>query len=64
MGLAMHNLNGDKDIDNEKILHCALCGREIEQSEAWRHVDGDSNLGVKKIDYFCSEEHKAEFFRS
>jgi hypothetical protein len=60
----MHNLKGDKDIDNGRILHCAMCGREIRQSEAWPHVDGDSNLGVKKIDYFCSEEHKAEFFRS
>jgi hypothetical protein len=60
----MHNLKDDGDIDNERILHCALCGREIEHTQAWPHVDGDSNLGVRKIDYFCSEEHKAEFFRS
>ncbi|MBA2267537.1 MAG: hypothetical protein H0W19_04285 [Nitrosopumilus sp.] len=59
----MNNLDGDKDFD-ERIIHCALCGREIAHTEAWPHVDGDSNLGVKKIDYFCSEEHKAEFFGS
>jgi hypothetical protein len=59
----VNNLKGNKDI-NERIIHCALCGREIEQSQAWPHVDGDSNLGLKKIDYFCSEEHKAEFFAS
>ena len=60
----MRNLKGDKDINIDGLHHCALCGREIEHSQAWPHVDGDSNLGVKKIDYFCSEEHKAEFFRS
>lgn len=59
----MDNLKGNDDIE-EGITHCALCGREMKHSQAWPHIDGDSNLGVKKIDYFCSEEHKAEFFDS
>jgi hypothetical protein len=59
----VNNLKGNEDID-ERIINCALCGREIKHSQAWPHVNGDSNLGVKKIDYFCSEEHKAEFFDS
>ncbi|MDN5845571.1 MAG: hypothetical protein L0H53_04775 [Candidatus Nitrosocosmicus sp.] len=59
----MNNLKGNEDI-GERMIHCALCGQEIKHSKAWPHVDGDSNLGVKKIDYFCSEGHKAEFFGS
>ena len=59
----METLDGYRD-NKDQLLHCALCGREIKPNEAWPHVDGDSNLGVKKIDYFCSEEHKAEFFGS
>ena len=61
MDSSVNNLRGDEGVD-ERTIHCALCGREIKHSQAWPHVDGDSNLGVKKIDYFCSEEHKAEFF--
>ena len=63
MDSSVNNLRGDEDVD-ERTIHCALCGREIKPNEAWPHVDGDSNLGVKKIDYFCSEEHKVEFFSS
>ena len=63
MDSSLNNIKGNEGID-ERIIHCALCGREIKHSQAWPHVDGDSNLGVKKIDYFCSEEHKAEFFGS
>lgn len=59
----MNNFKGDED-NNEGLIHCALCGHEMQHSQAWPHIDGDSNLGVKKIDYFCSEEHKAEFFSS
>jgi hypothetical protein len=62
MDASVKNLMGNEH--NNRIIHCALCGREIKPHDAWPHVDGDSNLGVKKIDYFCSEEHKAEFFSS
>ncbi len=47
----------------EKIT-CAYCGIEISDKDTWPHVDGDSNLGVKKIDYFCSENHKFTFLSS
>ena len=61
MDPSLNNFKSNEDID-ERIIHCALCGREINLNLAWPHVDGDSNLGVKKIDYFCSEKHKEEFF--
>jgi hypothetical protein len=63
MDSSVNDLSGNEDNKNG-VMHCALCGREIKPDEAWPHVDGDSNLGVRKIDYFCSEEHKTEFFRS
>ncbi len=63
MDSSLNNIDGKESID-ERIIYCALCGREIKHRQAWPHVDGDSNLGVKKIDYFCSEEHKTEFFGS
>jgi hypothetical protein len=61
MDSLVNNFKPNENI-NERMVHCALCGREIKQIDAWPHVNGDFNLGVKKIDYFCSEMHKAEFF--
>ncbi|MBA3749680.1 MAG: hypothetical protein H0X03_02055 [Nitrosopumilus sp.] len=50
-------------MSDEKIT-CAYCGIEITIKESWPHVNGDSNLGIKKIDYFCSEIHKFRFLSS
>jgi len=49
--------------DDEKIT-CAYCGVEITIKESWPHVEGGSTLGVRKIDYFCSENHKLVFLSS
>jgi hypothetical protein len=49
--------------DDEKIT-CAYCGVEITIKDSWPHVEGDSSLGVRKIDYFCSENHKLVFLSS
>ena len=43
---------------------CAYCGKEFSEGEGWAHVEGDSNRGVLKIEHFCSEEHKYDFFSS
>lgn len=53
----------DDDSIDDQIL-CIYCGLKVNEEKAWSHIDGDANLGVKKIEYFCSEEHKAEYFRS
>lgn len=47
----------------DKII-CAYCGRNVSIEDMWPHVDGNSNLGVRKIDYFCSESHKFAFLLS
>jgi len=46
----------------EKV--CAYCGKEFSEREGWPHVEGDANRGVLKIEHFCSEEHKYNFFNS
>jgi hypothetical protein len=48
----------------EEKITCAYCGIVISRNDTWPHVDGDSNIGVKKIDYFCSENHKLTFLSS
>ncbi|MER5176505.1 MAG: hypothetical protein ABJB76_06155 [Candidatus Nitrosocosmicus sp.] len=50
--------------EEEEKITCAYCGIEISSKDTWPHVDGDSNLGVKKIDHFCSENHKFTFLSS
>ncbi|MGN6613623.1 MAG: hypothetical protein ACTHKC_01105 [Candidatus Nitrosocosmicus sp.] len=50
-------------IQADKII-CEYCGKDVSLEDSWPHVDGDSNLGVRKIDYFCSESHKIAFFSS
>lgn len=52
------------DNNNTEKIYCAYCGTEINPSKAWPHVDGNNNLGVRKIDYFCTEDHKTDFFTS
>jgi hypothetical protein len=42
---------------------CAYCGKEF-SGEGWPYVEGDSNIGVIKIEQFCSEEHKYNFLNS
>ena len=49
--------------DNNKIC-CAYCGKDFSQHEDWPYMEGDSNRGVLKIEHFCSEEHKHNFFTS
>ncbi len=49
---------------SEQKITCAYCGIEIANRDVWPHVDGDANIGVKKIDYFCSENHKFNFLSS
>ena len=39
---------------------CAVCGKEFEGG-GWPHVEGNSNLGVLKIENFCCESHKQQF---
>ena len=48
----------------EEKITCAYCGIMISSNDTWPHVDGDSNIGVKKIDYCCSENHKLTFLSS
>ena len=49
--------------EEEKIA-CAYCGIKIIIKDSWPHVEGGSSLGVRKIDYFCSENHKMVFLSS
>ncbi len=51
---------------NDEIdrITCAYCGMDVNMNDCWPHIDGDSNLGVRKIDYFCSENHKYKFLSS
>jgi hypothetical protein len=51
------------EVKEEKIA-CAYCGIEIIIKDSWPHVEGGSSLGVRKIDYFCSENHKMVFLSS
>ncbi len=46
---------------SEEKITCAYCGNEITGKGSWPHVDGGPNMGVTKIDYFCSENHKITF---
>ena len=48
----------------EEKITCAYCGIPICDNDVWPHVEGDANMGVKKIDYFCSENHKHTFLAS
>ncbi len=50
-------------MDENKTV-CAYCGADVNLNNAWPHIDGDANLGVKKIDYFCTENHKHKFLSS
>ena len=54
----------DDDYLETETVVCIFCGTELHESQAWAHIDGDANLGVKKIEYFCSQEHKYEIFKS
>ena len=51
-------------MDKEDDIVCAYCGMNVLDKDSWPYVDGDSNRGIKKIDYFCSEEHKFIFLNS
>jgi ribosomal protein L24E len=53
----------DYNNENNKIC-CSYCGKDFSQNEDWPYVEGDSNRGVLKIEHFCSEEHKHNFFTS
>ncbi len=53
-------MNKEEGKEEEKIV-CAYCGSEIIIKDSWPHVEGGSSLGVRKIDYFCSENHKMVF---
>lgn len=59
----MENNETGANSHNEKLV-CIFCGSMVNRNQAWSHIDGDANMGVRKIEYFCSEEHKTEFFRS
>jgi len=48
-------------MDKEEGIVCAYCGIVVLDKDSWPHVDGDANKGIRKIDYFCSEEHKFAF---
>lgn len=50
--------------DDEQNIFCIFCGMKVDGNQAWSHIDGDANVGVKKIEYFCSEAHKTEYFQS
>ncbi|HEX5904572.1 MAG TPA: hypothetical protein VFY50_00830 [Candidatus Nitrosocosmicus sp.] len=54
----------DENNHENEIVVCIFCGTRLNQNKAWAHIDGDANLGVKKIEYFCSQEHKFEYFKS
>jgi hypothetical protein len=49
---------------NDEKITCVYCGIEMTRKKSWPHVNGDSNLDVTKIDYFCSEDHKFTFLSS
>lgn len=53
----------ENNLETDTVV-CIFCGANLHESQAWAHIDGDANLGVKKIEYFCSQEHKYEFFKS
>jgi hypothetical protein len=54
----------DNTSTESDIVVCIFCGNRLDQNLAWAHIDGDANMGVKKIEYFCSQEHKSEYFGS
>lgn len=58
----LESASGNDNIDDQIL--CIYCGMKVDEDQAWSHIDGDANLGVKKIEYFCSEEHKTEYFQS
>jgi DNA-directed RNA polymerase subunit RPC12/RpoP len=55
---------GEEREGEEEKIACAYCGIEIIIKDSWPHVEGGSSLGVRKIDYFCSENHKMVFLSS
>jgi|KBSMisStandDraft_5_1062788.scaffolds.fasta_scaffold105111_1 hypothetical protein len=42
---------------------CAYCGR-IFEGDSWPHIEGNSTLGVIKIENFCCDEHRILFLES
>jgi len=54
----------EEEEEEEEKIACAYCGVEITIKDSWPHVEGGSSLGVRKIDYFCSENHKLVFLSS
>lgn len=66
MVIVLESLAENRDENNLETdtVVCIFCGAKLHESQAWAHIDGDANLGVKKIEYFCSQEHKYEFFKS
>jgi len=54
----------EEEEEEEEKIACAYCGVEITIKDSWPHVEGGSSLGVRKIDYFCSETHKLVFLSS
>jgi len=59
----MDNYKGE-EAPYENIIYCIFCGIKVDENQAWSHIDGDANMGVRKIEYFCSEDHKAKYFQS
>ncbi len=57
-------MNTEEGKEEEEKIACAYCGIEITIKDSWPHVEGGSSLGVRKIDYFCSENHKLVFLSS
>jgi DNA-directed RNA polymerase subunit RPC12/RpoP len=55
---------GEEREGEEEKIACAYCGIKIIIKDSWPHVEGGSSLGVRKIDYFCSENHKMVFLSS
>jgi hypothetical protein len=51
-------------VPDESDIYCIFCGLKLDENQAWSHIDGNANMGVKKIEYFCSEEHKTKYFQS
>jgi hypothetical protein len=58
------NAEEGKEEKEEEKISCAYCGVKITNKDSWPHVEGGPSLGVRKIDYFCSENHKMAFLSS
>ena len=57
-------MNTGEGKEEEETIACAYRGIEITIKDSWPHVEGGSSLGVRKIDYFCSENHQFVFLSS